>query len=211
MVGSLRPLLRNSDNTTLGYEYQWLYPSGYFRREFQTPDEFNQFRKEMPKKIQEIASYAINQSILNKPNQFHYYVINLNARQIKNQFLIDKNQPKVRLNFAPHTYMWPSARFGEEKKVNIYAAIFTSQKGDFINSSFKGIEECNDWGRISINPVNFFVKSNQMEVHLHQSDEHNMAISPNNGAFLLNLGFPIVNFDLVMCTMGNEQNISVFK
>jgi hypothetical protein len=63
----------------------------------------------------------------------------------------------------------------------------------------RGIEECNDWGHISINPINLFSKNNLMEVHLHQADNDNMAISPNNGAFLINLGFPIINFDLVMC------------
>lgn len=44
-----------------------------------------------------------------------------------------------------------------------------------------------------------------MEVHLHPADHQNMAISPNNGAFLLNLGFPLVNFHIVMCTMGNDN------
>lgn len=37
-----------------------------------------------------------------------------------------------------------------------------------------------------------------MEVHLHPADNTNMAISPNNGTFLLNLGFPIVNFHILM-------------
>ena len=42
-----------------------------------------------------------------------------------------------------------------------------------------------------------------MEVWLHSSDENNdpmapMAISPNNGAFLLNLAVPVVNFTIVL-------------
>lgn len=107
--------------------------------------------------------------------------------------------------------MWPNARFGSEIKQYIHAAIYTSHKGNYVNSSMRGIEECKDWGHISINPGNFFSKNTTMEVHLHQADDHNMAISPNNGAFLINLGFPLINFDLVMCTQGNDQHISVFK
>ena len=51
-----------------------------------------------------------------------------------------------------------------------------------------------------------------MEVHLHLSDDQNMAVSPNNGAFLLNLTLPVVNFHLVMSTLetGNYQ-LSIFK
>ena len=41
-----------------------------------------------------------------------------------------------------------------------------------------------------------------MEVWLHSSDENSdpmapMAISPNNGAFLLNLAVPVVNFQIM--------------
>lgn len=42
-----------------------------------------------------------------------------------------------------------------------------------------------------------------MEVWLHSTDENSnpeapMAVSPNNGAFLLNLTLPVVNFTIVM-------------
>ncbi len=57
---------------------------------------------------------------------------------------------------------------------------------------------------MSINPGKFFTKSTVMEVHLHQADNDNMAISPNNGAFLINLGFPIINFHVVMSTINND-------
>jgi hypothetical protein len=56
----------------------------------------------------------------------------------------------------------------------------------------------NDWGRASINNYNFLSKSNIMELHLHQSNEGALAISPNNGAFLLNMKMPIVSFTLVV-------------
>ena len=68
-----------------------------------------------------------------------------------------------------------------------------------------GVESCcqNDQGRISINPNRFLSNRTIMEVWLHSSDEDSnpeapMAVSPNNGAFLLNLTLPIVNFTIVM-------------
>lgn len=79
------------------------------------------------------------------------------------------------------------------------------------HSAFRGIDECNDFGRITINPGNFYTKSNFQEVYLHPADNHSMAISPNNGTFLLNLGYPIVNFYMVMSTTGNDQQFSIFK
>ena len=54
-----------------------------------------------------------------------------------------------------------------------------------------------------------------MEVHLHPSDEEHMAVSPNNGAFLLNLTMPVVNFYLVMSTVNHnnmpKNHFSIFK
>ena len=108
---------------------------------------------------------------------------------------------RIRLNFAPHAYLWPNARFGQELKVNVLAAIYTSQEKSWLNSALRGVDECTDFGRISINPGKFYQKGNTMEVHLHLSDDQNMAVSPNNGAFLLNLTMPVVNFHLVMSTM----------
>lgn len=78
-----------------------------------------------------------------------------------------------------------------------------------ISSTLRGVDECKDFGKISINNYNFFSKSNLMEVHLHPADGANMAISPNNGAFLLNLGMPIVNFHLVM--LAGQSDFSIFK
>jgi hypothetical protein len=125
---------------------------------------------------------------------------------------VDRNLSRIRLNFAPHAYIYQQARFGQEFKSNILAAIYTNQGKDWVHSSMRGVDECNDFGRISINPGKFYTKSNMMEVHLHLSDDQNTAVSPNNGAFLLNLTFPVVNFHLVMSTMesGNYQ-LSIFK
>ena len=85
-------------------------------------------------------------------------MLNLNAHQLKNQCLIDKNQERIRLNFVPHAYMYPDARFGQEIKVNILSAIFTNNGMEFTHSSFRGVDECKDFGRISINPMKFFAK-----------------------------------------------------
>ena len=46
----------------------------------------------------------------------HYYILNFNSKPLKEDFLKDKNMPRVRLNFAPHAYLFPSAKVGEEYK-----------------------------------------------------------------------------------------------
>ena len=77
-----------------------------------------------------------------------------------------------------------------------------------MHSSLRGIDECpnTDQGRISINSGNFFSKNNLMEVYLHPADkEGNMAISPNNGAFLLNLSFPVVNFYIALQSVNSNN------
>ena len=84
-----------------------------------------------------------------------------------------------------------------------------------------GVEACNqhDEGRISVNPNKFISSKTVMEVWLHSSDEHNdpmapMAISPNNGAFLLNLAVPIVNFSIVLLQSPSppgRMKLSVFN
>lgn len=100
---------------------------------------------------------------------------------------------------------------GEEIKENILACVYCSNSGNFIHSSMRGVDECNDFGRMSINNGAFFTKSHIMEVHLHPADKDHMAVSPNNGAFLLNLTMPIVHFYVIICTVGHHQILSVFK
>ena len=56
--------------------------------------------------------------------------------------------------------MWPNARFGQDLKNNILAAIYTSSGRSWVDYSFRGIEECNDFGKININPNKFFTKGN---------------------------------------------------
>ena len=121
----------------------------------------------------------------------------------------------IRINFSPHAYLLPFAHPGQEIKTNVLASIFTSQQGKFIHSSLRGVDECNDFGRISINCGNLFNNSNLMEVHLHPADDHHMAISPNNGTFLLNLTMPIVNFYIGLCTLKDNgkalNTLSIFN
>ena len=58
-----------------------------------------------------------------------------------------------------------------------------------------------------------------MEIWLHSSDEDSnpeapMAISPNNGAFLLNLTLPVVNFTIVMMQSPprtGQMKLSIFN
>ena len=84
---------------------------------------------------------------------------------------MDKNLSRIRLNIAPHAYLYPKVRFGQEIKANILAAIYTNQNREWLHSSLRGIDECSDFGRIQINPGKFYSKSNTMEVHLHLSDD----------------------------------------
>jgi len=51
-----------------------------------------------------------------------------------------------------------------------------------------------------LNPEDFGGKETLQFVHLHPVDNKSdeMAVSPNNGAFLLNLTMPVVNFTLVL-------------
>jgi len=55
----------------------------------------------------------------------HFYVLNFNARELKKEYLQDKSMPckqiillslDVRLNFAPHAYVFPEAKPGKEYK-----------------------------------------------------------------------------------------------
>ena len=56
--------------------------------------------------------------------------------------------------------MWPNARMGEELKENIMSCIYASQNGEFLHSSMRGVDDCNDFGRISINSAKLYTKNN---------------------------------------------------
>ena len=103
---------------------------------------------------------GIEAEYIKRSNQVQYIILNLNAKELRNSCLLDKCQSRIRLNFAPHALLYPNVRFGEEIKVNVLAAIYTSSGQSTINSSFKGIDECTDFGRIMLNPIKFYNKSN---------------------------------------------------
>ena len=162
--------------------------------------------------LNNIINEGIDQDIIKKISQISFVILNLNARQLRHQFLIDKSQTHIRLNFAPHSYLYPNVRFGEEIKINALTALYTSDEGQIVNSALRGIEECIDFGGITINPQKYYMKKSQQEVHLHLVDESCMAVSPNNGTFLLNLTMPLVNFYIALQALDqNNKQLTIFK
>mmetsp|Transcript_965 Transcript_965/g.974 ORF Transcript_965/g.974 Transcript_965/m.974 type:complete len:203 (+) Transcript_965:361-969(+) len=118
----------------------------------------------------------------------------------------------VRLNFVPHAFLFPQVRQGEEIKCHIQTCLYASEDGNFVHSSLIGLEECEDLGHMYINNPNISSRVNQMEIHIHNAEDGTMAISPNNGAFLLNLTFPFVNFyALTLYQNGSQTHIAVFN
>ena len=122
---------------------------------------------------------------------------------------------KVRINFAPHAYMYSGCQPGDTRQDTIHVALYTqwgqgSPLEHLMDPNLHGIEECcqSDNGRLRVNPVDFLNRDTLMEVHLHPVENQSdvMAVSPNNCAFLLNLTLPIVNFYIVM-VHNTEQNV----
>ena len=164
----------------------------------------------MPPIYKTIINDAVQGEYITKVPQVHIMMVTLSAQELRHQVLMDRSQPYVRLNFAPHAYLYPDAKFGEEIKEDVVAAIYTVQGKKIIDSELRGLQSCQDFGRIHINPEKFFLKSNQQEVHIHLADHHSTAVSPNNGAFLLNLAMPLVNFHVALYELKHKQ-LSLFK
>lgn len=55
-------------------------PIGVFKREFQTFADINQIKKNLPEKISEIMADGVEQNLITRPSQLHYYILNLNAQ-----------------------------------------------------------------------------------------------------------------------------------
>jgi len=66
-----------------GYEYQWLYPTGIFKRDFKSTSDLNFVRKNLPTKINDIIDDGVKENYISRSNQVHYYILNLNAREMK--------------------------------------------------------------------------------------------------------------------------------
>lgn len=48
----------------VGYEYQWLYPTGLFRREFQSTKDLKFVRQHLPDKINELIDEGVTSNII---------------------------------------------------------------------------------------------------------------------------------------------------
>jgi hypothetical protein len=118
--------------------------------------------------------------------------------------------PKARINFAPHAYMYSEARSGSEIDTNAYVALYSrkNKAGKKFDSHLQGVEPCpdSDVGRIQIDPMEFTSRENLCQVHLHPVDHEQMAISPNNMAFLLNLTLPIVSFTIALLFKHSDRS-----
>lgn len=77
---------------------------------------------------------------------------------MRRQYLVEKNMSMVRLNFAPHPYLYPDLDPETEIKTNVDTALYTSFNALYIDNSLRGIEECKDFGSISINPQHFMTR-----------------------------------------------------
>ena len=67
----------------VGFEYQWLYPTGLFRREFQSTKDLKFVRQHLPDKINDLIDEGVTSNIIVKSNQVHYFILNPNARELK--------------------------------------------------------------------------------------------------------------------------------
>ena len=97
------------------------------------------------------------------PDQVNFYILNYSTSNFRQKFLDEYNMSKVRLNFAPHAYILPNSKPGENYQFNVHLALYTQWNGES-SKFFKvndplthGVEMCsnNDGGRIQINPQSF--------------------------------------------------------
>ena len=101
-----------------------------------------------------------------------------------------------------------------EIKENVLACIYTTKGKDaeYQLSRFSGVEECiTEDGGIKINRSHYLTNYNIQEVYLHPADHQVMAISPNNGSFLLNMSAPLVSFILVLKQYQQGNKFGIFQ
>lgn len=144
-----------------------------------------------------------------------FYIINYNASELCSERLEEYGDRSViaRINVAPHAFLYPEMNGLEEIKENVLTCLYTTKgkNGNYNLPGFCGIEECyDDWGRISLNRSHFLTSNNNQEVYLHPIEGDVMAISPNNGSFLINMSQPIVSFFLVLKQYTNSSKTAVF-
>lgn len=54
-----------------------------------------------------------------------FYICNYSTASFRKHFLEKLHMPKVRINFAPHAYLYKNAKSGQEHDTNIYAALYS--------------------------------------------------------------------------------------
>lgn len=96
-----------------------------------------------------------------EPSQVDFYILNYSMAAFKAKYKDGMNMKKIRVNFAPHAYMFEGCQPGDTRQVHIHTALYTQWNGlvmqDIIDPNLHGIEECadSDNGRIAVNPVDF--------------------------------------------------------
>jgi hypothetical protein len=149
----------------------------------------------------------MNQRINLMSDDTEYHLINYNATDFCTKRLEDYGNKSLlaRINLAVHPYVYPRAMIGEEIKEEILETIYLTEQDKMenyrktTNTNINGLEEClQDSGRLQINQNNFLVRENLVEVHLHPTEDGGIAVSPNNGCFLINMSQPIITFVVLM-------------
>ena len=142
-----------------------------------------------------------------KYDDTEFYVLNLNGSDLCKARLEEYGQKSLmaRLNMASHPYVYKEAELGQEIQMNILASLYASTLAkdkaymDSMPSNLVGFEECReDAGKMGVNRMNFLHTDNFVDVHLHPTKEGAMALSPNNGCFLINMGAPVIPFVLLI-------------
>ena len=57
---------------------------GAFKRDFVNNKDVNAFREDLPHNITNIIQEGIENEYIKRSNQIHYYILNLNASELKN-------------------------------------------------------------------------------------------------------------------------------
>ena len=89
----------------IGYEYRWIYPTAAFKCNCSSNAELEVATNGLPNNIQSIVE-EFTKNNNNSYKRVNLYIVNYNAKEFKNDFLVDKNMTRVRLNFAPHAFLF---------------------------------------------------------------------------------------------------------
>jgi hypothetical protein len=59
-----------------------------------------------------------------------FYILNYSTSDFRQKFKGKYKMDKVRLNFAPHAFIFHNCNGGEDRKVHIHAAVYTQWQTD---------------------------------------------------------------------------------